>query len=38
MVTLRCTACGREYYVKEYLNELSEEDWDRISVRPCNRA
>lgn len=38
MVTLRCTACGREYHIKEYLNELSENDWDRISFRPCNRA
>lgn len=38
MVTLRCTACGKEYQVKEYLDELSKEDWDRISLRPCNRV
>jgi hypothetical protein len=37
-VTLRCTWCGKEFPVKEYLDELDEETWEKIARRPCNRA
>ncbi len=35
---LRCTVCGREFSISEYINELDEETWEKISRRPCNRA
>jgi hypothetical protein len=35
---MRCTACGREYPVSEYIDELDEESWELIARRPCNRA
>jgi len=37
-VTLRCTACGKDHPIKEYLDEIDEEMWERIARRPCNRA
>lgn len=35
---MRCTACGREFPVKEYIDELDEDMWESIARRPCNRA
>jgi len=35
---MRCTSCGKEFLVKEYLDELDEEAWERIARRPSNRA
>lgn len=35
---MRCTSCGKEFPVKEYLDELDEETWERIARRPSNRA
>jgi hypothetical protein len=37
-VTLRCTACGKDFSVKDYSDEMDEEMWEKISRRPCNRA
>jgi hypothetical protein len=30
--------CGKEYPIKEYLDEIDEETWEIISFRQCNRA
>jgi len=37
-VTLRCTACGKDFLVKDYIDEMDEETWEKIARRPCNRA
>jgi len=37
-VTLRCTVCGKVFSIKDYLDEIDEEAWEKISRRPCNRA
>jgi hypothetical protein len=37
-VTLRCTACSKEFSVKDFIDEMDEETWEEISRRPCNRA
>jgi len=37
-LSFRCTACGKEFPVKDYLAEIDDETWERISRRPCNRA
>jgi DNA-directed RNA polymerase subunit RPC12/RpoP len=38
MVTFRCTACGKEFSINDYLHDISEEMWEDISRRPSNRA
>jgi hypothetical protein len=38
MVAFRCTVCGEEYTINEYIKEIDDETWERISRRPCNRA
>jgi hypothetical protein len=30
--------CGKEYKISDYIGEIDEETWERISLRPCNRA
>jgi hypothetical protein len=35
---MRCTECGKEFPVGEYLDEIDEETWERIARRPANRA
>ncbi len=35
---MRCTVCGTEYPIGDYLQEIDDETWERISRRPCNRA
>jgi len=35
---MRCTSCGKEFPVKEYLDELDDEAWEKIALRPSNRA
>jgi hypothetical protein len=30
--------CGKRYTVAEYLNEIDEKTWEKISSRSCNRA
>jgi len=30
--------CGKEYQIKKYLDEIDEKTWDKISLRPCDRA
>ena len=30
---MRCTGCGREFPVREYLDELDEETWEKIARR-----
>jgi len=37
-VTLRCTACGGSFRLSEYIDEIDEDAWERISQRPANRA
>jgi hypothetical protein len=37
-VTLRCTACGKDFQINEYLDELDEEMWEKIARRSCNRV
>jgi len=35
---MRCTSCGKEFPITEYLDELDEETWEKIARRPTNRA
>jgi hypothetical protein len=35
---LRCTVCGKDFPIKDYIDEMDEETWEQISRRPCNRA
>jgi hypothetical protein len=35
---MRCTSCGKEFLIKEYLDELDDETWEKIALRPSNRA
>jgi len=35
---LRCTVCGREFEIGQYLEEINEEMWEAISSRACNRV
>jgi hypothetical protein len=35
---MRCTSCGKEFPIKAYLDELDEETWEKIALRPSNRA
>ncbi len=35
---MRCTSCGKEFPVTEYLDELDDETWEMIARRPSNRA
>jgi hypothetical protein len=37
-VNLRCTACGKEFEVSDYLEEISEDMWEIISRRSSNRT
>jgi hypothetical protein len=37
-VTLRCTVCGKDFSIKDYLDKMDEETWEKISRRPSNRA
>lgn len=30
--------CGRYFTVSEYLDDIDETTWERISLRPSNRA
>jgi hypothetical protein len=30
--------CGKKFTLGEYREELSEELWDKVSNRSCNRA
>jgi hypothetical protein len=30
--------CGKRFSVREYADEMSEEQWKEISRRPANRA
>jgi hypothetical protein len=30
--------CGREFNVSEYIDEIDSDTWDKIALRPCNRA
>ncbi|MFN3481131.1 MAG: hypothetical protein ACK415_12220 [Thermodesulfovibrionales bacterium] len=35
---MRCTSCGRDYRISEYLDEIDEQTWEKISGRSCDRA
>jgi hypothetical protein len=35
---MRCTSCGKEFPITEYLDELDEETWEKIARRPSDRA
>jgi hypothetical protein len=30
--------CGKRYTVGEYVDEIDEKTWEKISRRSCNRA
>jgi hypothetical protein len=30
--------CGKRYALAEYINEIDEKTWEKISTRSCNRA
>jgi len=30
--------CGKEFKISEYVDEIDAETWDKIALRPCNRA
>jgi hypothetical protein len=30
--------CGKRYMLAEYINEIDEKTWEKISTRSCNRA
>jgi hypothetical protein len=30
--------CGKRYTLAEYVDEIDEETWEKISNRSCNRA
>jgi hypothetical protein len=34
-VTLRCTACGKDFSVKDYIDEMDEETWEKIPAVPA---
>ncbi|MEK6698472.1 MAG: hypothetical protein AABZ10_05440 [Nitrospirota bacterium] len=37
-MTVRCTSCGKDFPVKEYMDQFDEETWEKLSHRPCNRV
>lgn len=37
-VFLRCKACGKSYPLSEYLDEIDDNMWSIISLRPSNRV
>jgi hypothetical protein len=37
-VVFRCTVCGKEFSIKDYIDEMDDEMWDKLSRRPANRA
>jgi hypothetical protein len=30
--------CGKVFSIDEYVNDMNEESWDKISCRPCDRV
>jgi len=30
--------CGKVFPLKDYIDEIDEETWKAIALRPCNRA
>ncbi|MDA8240148.1 MAG: hypothetical protein M0Z67_07230 [Nitrospiraceae bacterium] len=35
---MRCMECGRRFGVAEYIEEIDEKTWEKISNRSCNRV
>jgi len=36
--TLYCMDCGKIFSLNEYIDEIDEGMWERISHRPCDRV
>jgi len=30
--------CGKEYDIQEYIDEIDERMWERLSCMPCDRV
>jgi hypothetical protein len=37
-VVFRCTVCSKEFSIKDYIDEMDDDMWEKISRRPVNRA
>ncbi|OGW36348.1 MAG: hypothetical protein A2Y97_05985 [Nitrospirae bacterium RBG_13_39_12] len=37
-VTLNCLKCGTTFPLKDYIDEMDDEMWEQILLRPCNRV
>ncbi|NWF98078.1 MAG: hypothetical protein HXY52_03975 [Nitrospirae bacterium] len=38
MVTCNCMECGKKFSLKEYINEIDEQNLEKIACRPCDRV
>ncbi|MEW6002750.1 MAG: hypothetical protein AB1638_08920 [Nitrospirota bacterium] len=37
-MTLCCVECGRTFALNEFIDEIDNEMWEKISLRPCDRV